>query len=151
MLYLERLREAEPTTPILVIDNRSDNPYAQVAVDRYHADVLVAELTSEPVLHAVRLERAKRLVVLTGDDYVNLDTAASAIRLAPQLADNTVIHISDIRLLRVIEKAGELHSVTKFNSYRRAAQHLVTNKLVPHFDKTEPGDIVVLAGVGRFE
>ena len=150
MLYLERLREVEPHRPVLIIDNRTENPFIQVASERFHASVLVGDITTEPMRRAIRLETAHRLAVLTGDNYVNLDTAASAIRRAPHLAAHTLVHISDIRLLRIVEEIDLLKPVAKFNSYRRAANYLVTEKLLPHFEKTETDDIVVLAGFGRF-
>lgn len=150
MLYLEQLRIVEPSTRVLIIDDRADNPYAQAAIERFRADVLIGDITSKPVLHAIRLAAAKRLVILTGDDYVNLDTAAIAIRIAPHLAAKTLIHISDIRLLRIVKDVELLQQTTKFNTYQRAAEYLVAEKLVPHFDKTEAGDLVVLAGFGRF-
>ena len=150
MLYLERMRNAELSTPVLIVDKRADNPYSQAAIERFRAQVLVGDITSEPVLRAIRLATAKRLVVFTGDDYVNLDTAANAIRIAPHLAAKTLIHISDIRLLRIVEDIELLKQTAKFNTYRRAAEYLVAEKLVPHFDKTETSDLVVLAGFGRF-
>ena len=150
MLYLERLRESEPNTPVLIIDNRADNPHQETAIKRFRANVLIADITSKPAVRTLRLEAAKRLVVVTGDDYINLDTATRAIRIAPHLATKTLLHISDLRLLRVVEDAELLQHVTKFNSYRRAAEFLVAEKLLPHFRKTESGDIVVLAGFGRF-
>ena len=150
MLYLQRLRQAEPRTPVLIVDDRAVNPHAQTAIERFQANVLIADVSQEPVLQSLRLSAAKRLVVLTGDDYINLDTATNAIQIAPHLASSTLIHISDIRLLRVVEDAGLLQQAAKFNSYRRAAQFLVEAKLLPHFQQTESGDIVVLAGFGRF-
>lgn len=150
MLYLKRLRAAEPRTPVLVIDNRPDNPHVRAAIEGFHANAIIGDASSEPALHALRLGRARRLVVLTGDDYLNLDTAAHAARIAPHLAPSTLIHISDIRLLRVVEELQLLREATKFNSYQRAAEFLVDEKLLPHFRKTEPADIVVLAGFGRF-
>ena len=150
MLYLERLREAEPGTPVLVVDNRADNPHGQTAVERFHASLLIGDLSSQPTVHALSLRSAKRLVILTGDDYVNLDMATNAIRLAPHLATETLIHISDLRLLRVVEDSDLLQHAVKFNSYRRAAEFLVAGKLLPHFRQTESADIVVLAGFGRF-
>jgi len=150
MLYLERLREAEPNTPVLIIDRRADNPHMQAAIERFRAKVLIADISNESALHALRLRTAKRLVVLTGDDYINLDTAANAIRIAPHLATQTLIHISDLRLLRVVEDIELLKQASMFNSYRRAARYLVDEKLLPHFHETENRDIVVLAGFGRF-
>lgn len=150
MLYLERLRETEPDTPVLIVDNRADNPHEQTAIERFRANVLIADIASKYTVRAIRLQTARRLVMLTGDDYLNLDTASNAIRIAPHLATETLLHISDLRLLRVVEEAQLLQDATKFNSYRRAAQYLVSEKLLPHFHKTAPGDIVVLAGFGRF-
>ncbi len=150
MLYLERLREVEPNTPVLIIDNRADNPHAQAAMERFQANVLIADISSKAAMNTLRLGAAKRLVALTGDDYINLDTAANAIRIAPHLATETLIHISDIRLLRVVEDVELLQQAAKFNSYRRAATFLVDEKLLPHFNETEGGDTVVLAGFGRF-
>ena len=88
--------------------------------------------------------------MLTGDDYANLDAASRISRIRPDLARRTVVHVSDIRLLRVIERAGILSQVAKFNSYRSAARHLVAERLIPHFHLTERLDTVVLAGFGRF-
>ncbi len=41
------------------------------------------------------------------------------------------VHVSDIRLLRVIEQTDILSGVRKFNSYRTAARHLVEARLMP--------------------
>lgn len=150
MLYLERLRAVEPGTRVLIVDKRTDNPHAHAAIERFHARVLNADVASRPTLQALRLKHARRLAVLTGDDYINLDTAATAIQLAPHLATETLVHISDLRLLRVMEDSELLQQAAKFNTYRRAAQYLVTEKLLPHFVRTEAADIVVLAGFGRF-
>ena len=150
MLYLRRIDESESKPSLLVVDNRAGHPNAQAAGQLYGANVITGDLTSGALLKTLNLERAQRAVLLTGDDYVNLDAASRILKIAPQLSGNLMIHISDIRLLRVIEQKGLLPGVKKFNSYRMAAVHLVEGTLLPHFKKTEGHDVVVLAGFGRF-
>ena len=151
LLYLERLRASHPTLPVVVIERRAENPQVQVVSERPRTQVIYGDVASETVLASLRLERARSVVLLTGDDYANLDAASRVCRIRPELASHTLVHVSDIRLLRVIEQTEILGQVVKFNSYRTAAQHLVESTLLPHFHLTENiPDTVVLAGFGRF-
>ena len=150
-LYLERLRESDPRLPVLVVERSTENPQVQVMSERPRTQVLYGDISSEAVLSALKVKRAKSVVLLTGDDYANLDAASRICRIKPELAAKTLVHVSDIRLLRVIEQTNILRGVRKFNSYRTAARHLVEAKLMPHFRLTEDTpDTVVLAGFGRF-
>ena len=150
-LYLQRLRESDPRLPVLVVERSTENPQVQVMSERPRTRVVYGDIASEAVLAALKLERAKSVVLLTGDDYANLDAASRICRIRPDLADHILAHVSDIRLLRVIEQNEILSGVRKFNSYRTAARHLVEAKLLPHFLRTEDiPDTVVLAGFGRF-
>lgn len=151
LLYLERLRASNPALPVVVVERSTDNPQVQAVSERWRTQVLYGDIASEAVLDSLRLERAKSVVLLTGDDYANLDAASRICRIRPALASHTLVHVSDIRLLRVIEQTQILNQVVKFNSYRTAARHLVESKLLPHFRLTENiPDTVVLAGFGRF-
>ncbi|MEM7349275.1 MAG: NAD-binding protein [Acidobacteriota bacterium] len=151
LLYLEQLRETDPTLPVVVVERRTENPQIQAVGERPRTQVLYGDISSEAVLRSLQLHRAKRVVLLTGDDYANLDAASRICRIRPQLAAQTLVHVSDIRLLRVIEQTSILSEVVKFNSYRTAAEHLVEKTLLPHFRLTENiPDTVVLAGFGRF-
>ena len=150
-LYLQRLRESDPRLPVLVVELSPENPQVQSMSERPRTQVLYGDISSEAVLSALKLDRAKSVVLLTGDDYANLDAASRICRIRPQLAEHTLVHVSDIRLLRVIEQNCILNDVRKFNSYRTAARHLVEAELMPHFLLTEDiPDTVVLAGFGRF-
>lgn len=150
-LYLQRLRQSDPRLPVLVVERSTENPQVQVMSERPRTQVLYGDISSEAVLAALKVQRAKSVVLLTGDDYANLDAASRICRIRPQLAAHTLVHVSDIRLLRVIEQTNILSEVRKFNSYRTAARHLVEAKLMPHFLLTEDiPDTVVLAGFGRF-
>ena len=69
MLYLQSLRLAEPKRRVLMVDKRVDTPHAQAASQRYRAHVLHGDISSPAVLDSLRLQRAARVVLLTGDDY----------------------------------------------------------------------------------
>ncbi len=150
MLYLERLREHNRQQPVLVVEAVADHANAPAAWDRYRADVLFGDITNSAVLDSLRLEHARRVVLLTGDDFVNLDTAARICRMAPHLAHRVVLHVADIRLMHVVEQSEALNECVTFNSFQNAARHLVQEKLLPHFLRTEATDTVILAGFGRF-
>ncbi len=150
-LYLQRLRQSEPRRPVLVVERSTENPQVQVMSERPRTQVLYGDISSEAVLAALKLKRARSVVLLTGDDYANLDAASRICRIRPELAPHILVHVSDIRLLRVIEQTRILNGVRKFNSYRTAARYLVEARLMPHFLLTEDiPDTVVLAGFGRF-
>jgi len=150
MLYMRKLRESEPDGPLVVIKRKADSPYIHTAQPHYNARVIHADMTSMTLLDSLSLEHVQRIMLLTGDDHVNLDNAARVIQVAPHLAGHVVVHVSDLRLLRVIEQRKLMVGVKLFNTYRTAAQHLVKTFLVPHFEMTESQDTVVLAGFGRF-
>ena len=150
MLYMRKLRETDPMRPLVVIDRRIDNPYVSAAAANYNAQIIHADMTSMSLLDSLRLDKAHRVMLFSGDDHVNLDTAARIKQLAPNLSGRIVAHVSDLRLLRVIEDQPFLHQIKMFNSYRTAARNLVDTLLVPHFKSTENRDTVVLAGFGRF-
>lgn len=150
LLYVDRLRRRHPRRQVLVVESHADHPLLETVNALPRTRVLYGDISSEAVLGAIRLDRAESVMLLTGDDYANLDAASRISRIRPGLARRTVVHVSDIQLLRVIERAGILPDVAKFNSYRSAARHLVADRLIPHFHLTERLDTVVLAGFGRF-
>ena len=150
LLYLEQLRRQRRRQPVVVVENQAENPHLQAMAEARRTAVLFGNIASEAVLRSLRLQRADRVALLTGDDYANLDAASRICRIRPELAPRILVHVSDIQLLRVIEQRGILPEVAKFNSYRSAAEHLVEARLMPHFNLTEAADVVVLAGFGRF-
>lgn len=151
LLYLERLRDRHPNLPVVLVERRPENPQSQAVSERPRTLVIYGDVASEAVLDSLRLDKARGVALLTGDDYANLDAASRVCRIRPGLCAHTLVHVSDIRLLRVIERTEILAEVVKFNSYRTAAQHVVESTLLPHFRLTENiPDTVVLAGFGRF-
>jgi Trk K+ transport system NAD-binding subunit len=150
MLYMRALRDRDPAVPLVVIERHLDNPHLQIAAERYRARIVHGDLANQSVLGTLKLQRARRVLLFTGDDHVNLDAASRMVQLAPHLASHAIVHVADLRLLRVIERRGLLNEAYMFNSYRTAAHHLVESELLPQFTATSVPDIVILAGFGRF-
>lgn len=149
-LFIGQVRLRSVGRRVLVIERFADSPHLQAVAEEPRTDVLLGDICSEAVLASLKLHRASRVLLLTGDDYANLDAASRICTLRPELAEHLVVHVSDIQLLRLIEQKNLLPGVRKFNGYRSAAVHLVHQILVPHFQRTQDLDTVVLAGFGRF-
>jgi hypothetical protein len=147
-LCLRRLRQRDPDLPIVVVELAQDHR-ARDAL-RHHAHVLIGDIRADSVLDLLRLERAERVFLLTGDDFANLDAAAEILQREPALARRTVVHVSDLRFLRVMHDTRVAKECAIFNSHDVAATHLVRTELLAHFQRTEARDVVVLAGFGRF-
>jgi Trk K+ transport system NAD-binding subunit len=150
MQYLRRLRERYPHKPVVIIDARHDGPHIEEAQEVYGATIVIGDIASKAQLRSLRLEHAERALLLTGDDFANLDAAATILGHAPHLTERIVAHVADLHFMRVLEKTQLSHQVTVFNTHEIAAAHLVNTRLLQHFHKTEPLDTVVIAGFGRF-
>lgn len=149
-LYVARLRQRHKRLHIVMVESEANKPELSMAQRRYNAQVVVADVLAPGVLESLRLERATRLLLLTGDDHTNLDAASRVAEIAPNLVARMVIHVSDLRLVHVLQKANLLQDATIFNSHGVAAEHLVDTRIRRHFEETTPRDTVVLAGFGRF-
>ena len=147
---LRRIRERAPRIPVVVVDARPDNPNLELARDVFGAHVVVGDVSHDAVLAACRLAHADHALLLVGDDFINLDTAAKVLQLAPRLRGRLVVHVADLRFVRVMADTRLAEDVTIFNTHQIAACHLVETKLLEHFHRTEPLDTVVIAGFGRF-
>ncbi len=148
LLFLRRLRAVQPRVPVVVIEPREDQVGLEEARDVHHVHVLNGDVTNGALLQHLRLDRAQRVVLLTGDDFANLEAAAKIRTIAPEISARTIAHVSDLRFLRAIN--GVHVRGETFNVHQIAASHLVATHLLAHFDRTAPRDLVVLAGFGRF-
>ncbi len=147
MLYLEALRKAEPHRQVLVVD-MAYNPNVAEASERYGVLFHRGDITHPVTRDALVLHRADGVVLVTGNDLVNLEAATEVASVVP---GRVIVHCSDIRMKRAIREhlAGQ-SEVTVFNSHDIAATELVDSHLVRHFQDTAARDVVVLAGFGRF-
>jgi voltage-gated potassium channel Kch len=146
-LYLERLRQNHAHTPVVVVE--SNPPYARAMHDVYGAHVVRGDISSQTILDSVRLAQARRILLLTGDDFVNLDAATRILQLDPSAGKRMIVHVSDLRFKRFTKHTRVSKECTTFNSYQVAARHLFETQLLAHFARTDARDIVVLVGFGR--
>jgi voltage-gated potassium channel Kch len=149
LLYLSRLRESGVVRPVIVVDNRSDYPVREIAREGNLVTVS-GDINTGALLRTLRLEHAARVLLLTGDDFVNLNAAARILQLAPELENRTIVHVSDLRFLRAVGNTRVGRACEIFNSHQIAAVHVVETEMLRHFESTEAPDSVVLGGFGRF-
>src|SRR5262249_37621131 len=87
--------------PTAAVDRNEDGRFL-VPVRRLGVPVLVADATLTETLRALSLESARCLLVLTGDDLANLETALSARALNPTL--RVVVRLFDAELAARVER-----------------------------------------------
>lgn len=149
-LYLRRLRIHRPRVPVVVIGEAHDASALEDLRLTFRAQVVVGDITSIAMLERLRLARAARVLLLGEDDFTNLDAASRILAVAPELDRRLIVHVGDLRFLRSMATSKLAGRCTVFNGHQIAAAHLVDAHLLAHFRRTEPQDVVVLAGFGRF-
>jgi voltage-gated potassium channel Kch len=150
LLYLRKLRQTDRRTSVVVVDRNPSNPHLGELHDVYGAVLVTGDITSDAVLSRLQLGRARRALLLTGDDFSNLDAAAKMLHLAPQLGGRIVVHVADLDFLRRVAETSVARACETFNSHEFAAVYLVREHLVKRFESTAYRDLVILAGFGRF-
>ncbi len=149
-LYVERLRRQNSRRIVVVVEQNANHPSLGELRDLHRVIVLIGDITSDDVLRRLRMDRAHRVLFLTGDDFVNLDAAAKVLARAPHLAGRIVVHVSNLGLLRETAESSVARNCAIFNGHEFAATHLVQEHLLTRFRDTPERDFVVLAGFGRF-
>lgn len=150
LLYVARLRAQHPRRTVVVVERNPSHPSIAELRDVHRAMVIIGDVTSDEVLDRLHLERARRVLFLTGDDFVNLDGAAKVLRLAPGLEGRIVVHVSDLGFMRETAGSSVAKNTVTFNGHEAAATNLVRDHLLGRFHNTPTRDFVVLAGFGRF-
>ena len=150
LIYVRKLRERDPKRPIVVVDQDASHPFIAELRDVHHAIVVTGDVARTETLRELRLDSAHRVVLLTGDDFANLDAAAKVLRLAPSMAGRIVVHVSDLRVVRETKGSSIARACEIFNGHEFAAINLVQEHLMARFESTPYRDLIVLAGFGRF-
>ena len=150
LLYVRKLRRSDRRRTVVVVERNPSHPALAELRESHHAVVVVGDVTSDAVLRGLRMQHAHRVVLLTGDDFANLDAAAKILRLAPGLAGRIVAHVSDLGFMRETAESSVARDCEIFNGHEFAAVHLLQSQLVRRFHVTPYRDLVVLAGFGRF-
>jgi len=150
MLYVSKLRAMDPHRTIVVVERHASHAAVAELRDVHRAIVIVGDVTNDSVLHRLRMDRCRRALFLTGDDFVNLDAAAKVLQLAPGMAGRVVVHVSDLGFMKAAAGSSVARACELFNGHEFAAVHLVQQHLLARFYSTPDSDFVVLAGFGRF-
>lgn len=150
MVYMQRLRERDPRRTVVVVERDANHPSIPKLRDGYQATIIVGDITHDEVLEGLRLARAYRVLLLTGEDFANLDAAAKVLELAPGLAGRLVVHVSKLGFMRETVGSRVARDAEIFNGHEFAATKLVENHLLGRFRDTPEPDLVVLIGFGRF-
>lgn len=149
-LYLQKLREHSPRAPIVLVDRNPDNPRLQPLAAKYPMTVVLGDINNPVTLGLLRLTHARRVLILTGNDFTNLNAASFILGNTPGLAGRVVLHVNNLRLLRSTDMALAARATAVFNIHEVAARHLIQQYLLARFAQTAHPDTVVLAGFGRF-
>ena len=150
LLYIRRLRATDRRRTIVVVERNGQHGSLRELRDSHRAVVVIGDISNDTVLRRLRLDRAHRVVLLTGDDFANLNAAAKMLRIAPSVAGRIVAHVSDLGFIRRTARSSVAAGCEIFNGHEAAATKLVGGRLVGRFKSTEDLDLVVLAGFGRF-
>lgn len=149
MLYLKRMRSHNKRARAVVVEAKADHPYASAARELYRAQVFHGSIAADTIIASLKVDKARRIVLATGDDFANLDAAAKIIALQPGIGERVLVHVADLRFKNVMAHTRVATECHIFNIYQSAASHLVDTDIVPYFEHTEFRDIIVLAGFGR--
>lgn len=149
-LYLQRLRALAPRIPVVVVGAPGEAGALEGLREAFGARVLEGDITSPALLARLRVSRAARVLLLGEDDFLNLEAAERILARCPDVAPQTVVHVSDLRFLRALEPTVLARRCAIFNGLQIAASHLVHAHVLEHFERTDACDVVVLAGFGRF-
>ena len=103
-LIVQALVDAEVTC---VIVDRDEEGLDMALVRRHRIPVVLGDLASDETLAALRLESARALIVMTGDEVANLQCALLARERVPDL--RVVLRLSDHDLAARVERAAGIH------------------------------------------
>jgi len=126
-LYIDRLRAVDPNVPVVVVDLQEHHTLAlheRRARQRVH--VVQGSLTTPGILGRVGAVSAGRVLLLTGDDFANLEGAARLLEMAGDSAPRTLVHVGDLGLRRVVADTEVERRCEVFNRHEAAAELLVT-------------------------
>lgn len=150
LMYLQEFRKRDRRRSVIVVEK--DRNHAAFGDLRHYdrVQMLRGDITSDAVLRGLNLAQAHRIVLLTGDDFANLDAAAKILKMTPKAAGKTVVHVSELGFMRQTSSSSVARDCDVFNGHEFAARRLVNEHLAARFRRTPYRDPVVLAGFGRF-
>lgn len=156
LAYVAAVQAVDPGRSVLLAEHRAEQALPEfLPADRPGEPLrLRGNLMQEPVLGALALERAHRVVVIGDDDLLNLECAWAMHDINPSLP--VAAHVAELALLRPVNRMarsrrerGGGRGPSVFSTHRIAALQLYDEHLGSHFERTGARDEVVIAGFGR--
>ena len=148
--YLRMLRRHHPRRPVVVVDEHIELIRRQELQQTFNATVVTGDITHEFLITALRLHRARKVVLLGESDFQSYEAASRMLTKYPRLAGRIVLRCHNLRFMRALQETAVARQCLTFNSYQLAAAGLVRDHLIDHFHQTSERDAVVIAGFGRF-
>jgi voltage-gated potassium channel Kch len=148
--YLRVLRQQNRKVAIVVVCASADQIVRDEFKQGFGAIVLNGDITHEFFLRALRVERARKILLLDNNSLRSYEAASVLTNLVPGIGDRVVIHCASLRFMRSMAKTRVANSCHTFNTYHLAASGLVRSQRLHHFRVTRAKDVVIIAGFGRF-
>jgi Trk K+ transport system NAD-binding subunit len=148
--YLRVLRERNPNITVVVICTSSEQLLKDEFEQNFGAIVVTGDITHDFFLSELRVQRAKKILLLDDNSLRSYEAASVLINLIPDIADKVVIHCASLRFMRSMENTRVASSCETFNRYHVAAAGLVRSHMLHRFRDTVSKDVVIMAGFGRF-
>jgi voltage-gated potassium channel Kch len=148
--YLRVLREHNRKVPVVVVCNNADPIVEEEYKEAFGAIVVTGDITHDYFLNQLRVEYARKIMLLSDNSLRSYEAASHLLSLVPGIGSKVVIHCSKLRFMRAMANTRVAQACETFNTYHLAASGLVRSQMIEHFHHTQPKDVVVVAGFGRF-
>ena len=147
--YLRVLREQNRKVPVVVVSS-GEQSLQEEFKQSFGAVVVSGDITHEFFLRQLKPERARKVLLLDNNSLRSYEAASVLLNLVPGIANRLIIHCASLRFMRSMANTRVAQSCQSFNTYHLAASGLVHSQMLGHFRETNPKDVVILAGFGRF-
>ena len=148
--YLRMLRRQNRNCRVVVVDTEFDSIREQELQQKYGVATVLGDLTLGFLRNQLRLQHAKRVLLLGENDFQAFEAATRVLESAPNLKFRVVIHCNNLRFMRTLLQTSLGRHCVIFNRYNMAGMAFVRRNLKEQFARTEGLDNVVIAGFGRF-
>lgn len=148
--FINRIKQQFRFRRILVIVGPTESEHIAELQSYRRVEVMQVRVNQRHRLRGSPMHKAHRLLLLSESDYINADVASILLETHPDLGSKIVLHISNLRLLRVLHDSPLIRQCTSFNGFQMCASHLCETWLIRRFNATHYRDTVVFAGFGRF-
>jgi len=148
--YLRVLRQHNPKIPIVVVCSEHETLRIDEFKQGFGAQVVVGDVTHKFFLHQLRVEHARKILLLDNNSMRSYEAASILTSLVPDIGSKLIIHCGNLRFMRAMENTQVAKTCQTFNTYHLAASGLVRSHMLHRFQETRDKDVVILAGFGRF-